>query len=75
MEQQTKVEEILNKIRPYIEMHGGSVALEKIENNIVTLLVSGARAHCELASLTYNNLIGGLLKEEAPELELEIIYQ
>lgn len=70
-----KVKAILEKVRPYIQLHGGDVALDKIDNNVATLLVSGACSHCELASLTYNNLIGGLLKEELPELELEIIYQ
>ena len=75
MNHEEKVNKILAQVRPYIQMHGGEVLLSKIENGTVTLLVSGACSRCELASLTYNNLIGGLLKEEIPELELEIIYQ
>lgn len=75
MNHEEKVKKVLEQVRPYIQMHGGDVTLGKIENDVITLFVSGACAHCELASLTYNNLIGGLLKEELPELELEIIYQ
>jgi Fe-S cluster biogenesis protein NfuA len=75
MTNEEKVENIISKIRPYIQMHGGDVMLEKIENKVITLVVSGACSHCSLASMTYNNLIGGLLKEDVPELELEIIYQ
>lgn len=75
MNHEEKVKQVLEQVRPYIQMHGGDVALGKVENGVITLLVSGACAHCELASLTYNNLIGGLLKEALPEFELEIIYQ
>jgi Fe-S cluster biogenesis protein NfuA len=59
-----KVEEILAKVRPYIQMHGGDVSLIGVENGIVTLNISGACAHCSLADLTYNTLITGLLKDE-----------
>jgi Fe-S cluster biogenesis protein NfuA len=59
-----KVEEILKKVRPYIQMHGGDVALVGVEKGIVTLNISGACAHCSLADLTYNTLITGLLKDE-----------
>ena len=61
-----KVEEILAKIRPYIQMHGGDVSLVGVEKGIVTLNISGACTHCSLADLTYNSLIAGLLKEEVP---------
>jgi Fe-S cluster biogenesis protein NfuA len=60
----TKVEAVLTKVRPYIQMHGGDVALVGVEKGIVTLNISGACAHCRLADLTYNKLIGGLLMEE-----------
>jgi Fe-S cluster biogenesis protein NfuA len=59
-----KVEEILAKVRPYIQMHGGDVSLIGVEKGIVTLNISGACAHCSLADLTYNTLITGLLKDE-----------
>ena len=59
-----KVEEVLAKVRPYIQMHGGDVSLVGVEKGIVTLNISGACAHCSLADLTYNSLIAGLLKQE-----------
>jgi len=64
-----KVEEILKKVRPYIQMHGGDVTLVGVEKGIVTLNISGACAHCSLADLTYNNLIAGLLREEIPGIK------
>jgi Fe-S cluster biogenesis protein NfuA len=64
-----KVEEVLKKVRPYIQMHGGDVALVGVEKGIVTLNITGACAHCSLADLTYNNLITGLLREEVPGIK------
>ena len=65
----TKVEKILTKVRPYIQMHGGDVSLVGVEKGIVTLNITGACAHCSLADLTYNNLIAGLLREEVPGIK------
>jgi len=50
-------------------MHGGDVALIGIEKGVVTLNISGACAHCSMADLTYNKLIGGLLMEEVPGIK------
>jgi Fe-S cluster biogenesis protein NfuA len=64
-----KVENVLKKVRPYIQMHGGDVSLISVENGAATLKISGACAHCSMADLTYNKLIGELLKEEVPEVK------
>lgn len=64
-----KIEEILKKIRPYIQMHGGDVHLVSYEKGIATLNISGTCSHCSLADMTYNTLIAGILKEEIPDLK------
>jgi Fe-S cluster biogenesis protein NfuA len=61
-----KIEEILKKIRPYIQMHGGDVHLAGYEDGIATMNISGACSHCHLADMTYNTLIAGILREEIP---------
>ncbi len=58
-----KIEKVLVKIRPYIQMHGGDVFLVSMEKGVVTLKISGACADCELADLTYNRMLGSLLRE------------
>jgi Fe-S cluster biogenesis protein NfuA len=58
------IREILEKVRPYIKMHGGDVDLVSVKDRIVTLTISGACSHCPLADLTYNTLIAGLLRDE-----------
>lgn len=61
-----KVEAILAKVRPYIEMHGGDVALAGIEDGMVRLTISGQCVGCGLAELTYNTMLGDILKNEVP---------
>lgn len=61
-----KIESILTKIRPYIQMHGGDVHLVSFKKGIATMNISGACSHCGLADMTYNTLIAGILKEEIP---------
>ncbi|MFA6552731.1 MAG: NifU family protein [Candidatus Paceibacterota bacterium] len=69
-----KVNNILAKVRPYIQMHGGDVFLVGVKMGVVTLKISGACAHCRMADLTYNNMVSGILKEDIPEIK-EIIIE
>ncbi len=64
-----KIEKILDKVRPYIQMHGGDVQLAGIENGVVSLRIYGACADCSLADLTYNKIIGTLIKKEVPQIK------
>ena len=69
-----KVNKILGKVRPYIQMHGGDVILLEVEKGTVTLKIYGACVGCALADLTYNKMLGTLIKEEIPEIKkVEII--
>ncbi len=68
-----KIKEIIEKVRPYIKMHGGDVVFVGIKDNDVVLRVFGACKDCPLSDLTYNKMIGGLLKKEIPEIKKVII--
>lgn len=60
-------------MRPYIQMHGGDVSLVDIKEGIVKLKVSGACVGCGLADETFNDMLGGMIKEEVPEVKEIII--
>ena len=64
-----KIEEVLSKVRPYIQMHGGDVKFVSLKSGIVTLNISGACSHCSLADMTYNTLIAGILKQDVPGIK------
>ncbi len=63
-----KVNALLEKVRPYVQMHGGDVHLLRIEDGTVHLKVSGACVGCGLADATYNKTIGPLLVKEIEEV-------
>lgn len=69
-----KINSVLEKVRPYVQMHGGDVELVEIRENVAILKIHGACVHCSLAQLTYNKTIGPLIKEEAPEIT-EVIFE
>ena len=68
-----KIQKIIDKIRPYIQMHGGDVFLIGIRGGTVTLKVTGSCSHCSLKNLTYNNMLGSILRQEIPEIKKIII--
>jgi len=78
---QEKVQKIIDKMRPYIQMHGGDVELlEIVESNpstssgqVVKIKVSGACVGCGMHNETFNGMLGGMIKEEVPEIKEIII--
>lgn len=69
-----KVQKIIEKFRPYIQMHGGDVELLDIENEIAKIKISGACVGCQSADQTYKVMLGSMIKEEVPEVkDIEII--
>jgi len=61
---ENEVKTILDKVRPYIQLHGGDVHLASIKDGVVMLSVSGACVGCALAEVTYNQMLGDILKKE-----------
>ena len=70
---QEKVQKIIEKMRPYIQMHGDDVSLVDIKDGVVKIKVSGACVGCQLADETFNQMLGGMIKEEVPEIKDLII--
>lgn len=68
-----KVETVLKKIRPYIQMHGGDVQLVEVKAGVVKLKICGACVGCPLADLTYNKTMGALIREEVPQIKKVVI--
>lgn len=66
---EAKIEALLDKVRPYVAMHGGDVRLQKVEGDTVTLKIYGACVDCPLADLTYNRMIGSLIREAVPQIQ------
>lgn len=68
MEIEKKINEVLDKIRPYLENDGGSVEFVKYENGIVYVSMLGACHNCPMADDTLSNGIEVALTSEIPEV-------
>lgn len=60
---------LLDKVRPYVQMHGGDVQLLRVEEGTAYLKMYGACVGCGLADATYNKTIGPLIIKEVEEVQ------
>lgn len=70
----THINTLLDKVRPYVQMHGGDVQLLRFEEGTVYLKVYGACVGCGLADATYNRTIGPLLIKEVEEV-ISVVFE
>ena len=66
---ENKIKDIIEKVRPFIKMHGGDVVFAGLNGNEVALEIKGACVGCALSDLTYNRILGDLIKKEVPEVK------
>ncbi|MBC7220542.1 NifU family protein [Candidatus Bipolaricaulota bacterium] len=64
-----KVREALESIRTYLQADGGDVELVEVtEDGVVRVRLVGACHGCPMATMTLQNTIERMLKEEVPEV-------
>ncbi len=69
----TKLEAVLDKVRPAIQADGGDVELVNIrEDNVVEVRLTGACKGCPMATITLKAGIERIVKEAIPEV-VEVI--
>ncbi len=61
---ETKVKNILNKVRPYLQKDGGDCEFIEIKDNIVYVRMLGACAGCSSMDLTLKEAIEAIILEE-----------
>ncbi len=65
----TEIKEILETLRPYLNMDGGDVEFIKYEDNIVYVKLTGACQACLFTDDTLQNGLYETLKADIPEIE------
>jgi len=65
---ETRVNEALESVRPYMESHGGNVEVLGIEDGIVRLRLEGSCSGCSASQSTLELAIERALEETAPDL-------
>jgi Fe-S cluster biogenesis protein NfuA len=64
-----KVEEVLQKVRPFIQSHGGDVTIVDVKRDKLILNIYGRCANCALADLTFNHMVKDMIQESVPEVK------
>ncbi len=69
-ELQTKVEEALDEIRPFLQSDGGDISLMSIDNGkIVRVQLKGACVGCSVNQMTLKSGVEMTIKKYAPQIE------
>ena len=66
-EEEKKILEVLDQIRPYLNSEGGDVEFIKYEDKYVYIKFYGACVNCALADVTIEDGIYASIKEVLPE--------
>ena len=75
MNTESKIKEVLQKIRPYLNQDGGDVEFVKFEDGIAYVKLKGACAGCMFADLTISNTVEEILVSEIPEVIKVVNYE
>ena len=63
-----KINEVLDKVRPYLQNDGGDVKFKRYENGVVYVSLVGACSNCPMATMTLQDGIESALISEIPEV-------
>ena len=61
-----KIEEVIEKLRPYLQNDGGDVKFKRFENGVVYVSLTGACSNCPMATMTLQDGIENALISEIP---------
>ena len=68
MKIEDKINEVLNKLRPYLQNDGGDVVFKRYENGVVYVKLTGACSNCPLVDNTLEEGIEEAIISEVPEV-------
>ncbi len=69
-ELETKVKNVLEQIRPYLQADGGDVEfVEMTEDNVVNIRLLGMCGNCPHSQMTLKNGIEAAVKKVLPEIK------
>ena len=63
-----RINEVLDRIKPYLENDGGNLEYIKFEDGIVYVRLLGACAGCSMIDITLKDGIEAMLMDEVPEV-------
>jgi Fe-S cluster biogenesis protein NfuA len=64
-----KIEAAIGRVRPALQADGGDVELVEVNDGVVSVRLTGACGGCPMATMTLNNGIERIIREEVPEVK------
>jgi Fe-S cluster biogenesis protein NfuA len=64
-----KIKEVIENIRPYLNMEGGDIEFIKYEDDYVYIKLTGACQNCAYQDITVYDGIEEMIKDEIPEIK------
>ena len=64
-----KIKEIIEQIRPYLNMDGGDIEYLKYEDGYVYIRLNGACTNCLMQDNTINDGLLTMFQDEIPEIK------
>ena len=64
-----KIKEVIENIRPYLNMEGGDIEYIKYEDGYVYIKLTGACQNCEYQDMTLYGGIEEMIKDELPDVK------
>ncbi|HEY8448851.1 MAG TPA: NifU family protein [Bacillota bacterium] len=64
-----RISQVIDRIRPAIQMDGGDVELVDVEDGIVKLRLMGACVGCPMSTMTLQAGIERMIRQEVPEIK------
>ena len=68
MEIEEKINNVLEKLRPYLQNDGGDIIFKRYENGVVYVKLLGACSNCPLIDTTLESGIEEAIINEIPEV-------
>ena len=68
-EVESKIKEVIDKIRPFLISDGGNLEFIKYEDNIVYVSLMGACKDCAMIDVTLKDGIEEMIMNEIPEVK------
>jgi Fe-S cluster biogenesis protein NfuA/nitrite reductase/ring-hydroxylating ferredoxin subunit len=65
----TRVERVLETVRPYMQSHGGDVELTDVTPDTVFVRLSGSCNGCSMSAVTLRNTVEEALREHLPQIQ------
>jgi len=69
MDVEKRINEEIERLRPYLQNDGGNIEFVKFEDGIVYVRLTGACAGCSLIDVTLKEGIEEILTSEIPEVK------